>query len=152
MPPAEIAALARTLLDQHGLPDWQFRMDHARQRCGSCHYNRKEITLSKHFAQLNGGHEIRNTLLHEIAHALAGPGQAHGPVWRAAARRVGARVEATTDNAQMPAPPWALRCNHCGQVVARRFRRSLDLARHRCAHCGVRRGTLAWHRQGPPGA
>lgn len=42
----------------------------------------------------HGAKEVHETILHEIAHALAGPGAGHGPKWREMARRVGARDNA----------------------------------------------------------
>jgi len=140
--------MARGLLEEHGLSGWQFQIDNARQRCGSCHYQRREITLSRHFIKLNSATEIRITLLHEIAHALVGPGQAHGPQWQQAARRLGIPVQATTATAHMPEPAWRLHCRNCLQIVARRHRRSLKLANHRCAHCGPQLGLLEWQANG----
>ena len=142
--PQQAISLALQELSRHGLDEWSFRLDHARQRCGSCHFTRREITISKHLLVRNDPAEFLNTLRHEIAHALVGPGHAHDAVWRAAARRVGARPEATNPTADMPPPRWALTCDHCRQVIARRHRRSLDLRTVRCAACGVYRGTVQW--------
>ncbi|MEM7099066.1 MAG: SprT-like domain-containing protein [Pseudomonadota bacterium] len=139
-----IKRLAEELLQLHGLDDWSFRLDHARQRCGSCNYRDREISLSRHFATLNNELEIRNTLLHEIAHALVGPNNAHNAKWRAMARQIGARPEATNDQAHMPGPKWLLVCNDCDQVVAHRHRRQLNLDRVRCALCAPHRGELRW--------
>ena len=143
------ARLARDLFAEHGLDGWVFRFDHARQRCGSCNYTRREITLSRHFVAANDADEIRATLLHEIAHALVGPGKAHGREWRAAARRIGAPLTATNPTATMPVPRWRLVCTQCRQTVAERHRRSLDLRRVRCGYCRTGDGTLEWVGQHP---
>ena len=73
--------LAWDLMRQHGLADlgWRFRFDHARRRFGSCKYREKAITLSRPLTLLNGEAEVRDTVLHEIAHALC-PGDGHGPL------------------------------------------------------------------------
>ena len=42
----------------------------------------------------SGGAEIRDTVLHEIAHALVGPEARHGPEWKAIAKRLGATPRA----------------------------------------------------------
>lgn len=81
--------LAVSLLRQHGLHEWTFRFDHARRRFGACRYAQKAITLSRHLTFLNGDEQVRDTILHEIAHALAGPRHGHDAVWRATARRIG---------------------------------------------------------------
>ena len=141
---------ARQLLDTHGLASWSVRLDHARQRCGSCHFKRREITLSRHFVSLNDSVEIEATVLHEIAHALAGPRAGHGQRWQQIAQRIGAPLQTTNDSAVMPEPAWGLRCVSCAVIVARRHRRSLKLDLVRCKHCGPRLGLLNWVRLNNP--
>ncbi len=87
--------------------------------------------------------EIQATLLHEIAHALVGPGKAHGREWQAAARQIGAPVQATNPDANMSEPRWVLVCVSCEAVVAKRHRRSLDLSR---VACGLCRSSLIWEK------
>ncbi len=137
---------ANELLRQHQLPDWTVRLDHARQRCGACHFGPREITLSRYFVQLNDPAEIDATILHEIAHALAGLRAGHGPRWLQIAERIGAPLHTTNHSAAMPAPPWGLRCITCEAIVARRHRRSLNLDHVRCKHCGTEQGVLRWER------
>jgi predicted SprT family Zn-dependent metalloprotease len=136
--------IARQLMNRHGLDDWHLHFDHARQRCGSCNFTNHQISLSKHFIGLNDLAEVRNTILHEIAHALAGPGVAHGPEWQAVARQIGAPIRATNATAEMPEPPWQLHCVSCTRVVAKRHRRSLNLDRTRCRYCGIKGSRLQW--------
>lgn len=136
--------LARHLMSQHGLSDWGIRLDHARQRCGSCHYTKREITLSKHFVRLNDDVEVRDTILHEIAHALVGPRTAHGPRWQQTAARIGAPVRATNTSAAMPEPAWHLQCESCLRIVAKRHRKKIRLQHARCSYCGLDRGVLRW--------
>lgn len=133
------------LMSKHGLKGWSFSLDHARQRCGSCNYTNKVISISRHFVALNSEDEITNVGLHEIAHALVGPGQGHNLAWREMALRIGARAEVyAPDHINMPQPKWSLVCEHCAQVVARRHRKSLRLEQVRCATCGPSIGTLSW--------
>lgn len=84
--------LARTLMDQHGLADWQFVFDRARRRFGVCRPRNKTIGLSAYLVHLNSDEEVRDTILHEIAHALT-PGDNHGDKWKAACVRIGAKPE-----------------------------------------------------------
>ena len=86
----ETAHLARKLMDRHGLKDWELGFSAAKTRLGSCDSGRKIIRLSlKHAAGSPEG-EVKDTILHEIAHALAGPAARHGPEWKAVASRLGA--------------------------------------------------------------
>ena len=82
-------ALAGELMRQHLGTEWQFRFDHAKRRAGACHYHTREITVSRYFIAQATADEFRQVLLHEIAHALAGPATGHGPVWRRTARSIG---------------------------------------------------------------
>ncbi|XOV85613.1 MAG: SprT-like domain-containing protein [bacterium] len=139
-----VRELAQSLMQAHGLKNWRFRLDHARQRLGACHFASREITLSEHYIQANDLADIRSTLLHEIAHALCGPGEGHGPLWKATAARIGASTDVTHNSARMPAYKWHLQCRHCKKVVAQRHRRVLKLETARCRRCGIERGLLRW--------
>ncbi len=86
----EVAAQARELMDRHGLGDWSFRFNAARKKLGVCHYREKLILLSREHAADGTPVQVTDTILHEIAHALAGPRAGHGPVWKEIARRLGA--------------------------------------------------------------
>ena len=141
-----VQQMAHSLMQEHGLTGWRFRLDHARQRCGACHFNSREITLSRHYVADNDLTDIRATILHEIAHALCGPGVGHGEKWRCTALRIGASTEVTHSTARMPEPSWHLQCINCNSIVARRHRRVLKLDTARCRHCGITRGLLRWIR------
>ena len=56
--------------------NWKFKFDNAKRRFGCCYYSTKTISLSKSMANLNPN-EIKNTILHEIAHILTGIGNGH---------------------------------------------------------------------------
>ncbi len=139
-----VKRLALELMHKHGLTDWRFRLDHARQRLGACHFTSREITLSKHYVTQNDLTDIRNTVLHEIAHALCGPGVGHSRQWKITAERIGASTAVTHDTASMPEPRWHLECLHCNSIVAQRHRRVLKLETARCRKCGIERGRLRW--------
>src|SRR4051812_49651304 len=100
----EAQHLARDLMDRHGLADWRFQFDHARRRFGSCRIRTRTITLSRPLTLLNPEDQVRDTILHEIAHALT-PGDGHGTKWRAAGARGGARPPRGFGGAGGGAPP-----------------------------------------------
>ena len=66
---------------RHGLGDWTFQFDRAKRRFGACNYTTRTISLSRTLTRLNDDAAVRETLLHEIAHALT-PGAGHGPAWQ----------------------------------------------------------------------
>lgn len=140
-------ALAETLLARHGLEDWSVTFDRARRRLGSCRPATRRITLSGPLTRLNGEDVVRDTILHEIAHALA-PGDGHGPGWRAACRRVGAVPKscAASGEVVLPPAPYALVCDRCGARYAR-FRRTRG--RYVCGRCRRASGVEAPLRWAP---
>ena len=73
---------ADALIALHLDPSWSFGFDHARTRAGLCNYSQKRITVSRHLAARYDDDDIHQVLLHEIAHALAGPRAGHGPRWK----------------------------------------------------------------------
>ena len=88
------AAMARSLMDEHGLGAWTFAFLEAERRLGDCHFRDRVIRIGRAHALDASDAEIRDTILHEIAHALAGPEARHGPEWKATARRIGATPRA----------------------------------------------------------
>ena len=140
--PFDAQQLAVRLMREHGLHEWRFRFDHAKRRFGSCRPTQKLITLSRPLVILNEEAEVRDTVLHEIAHALT-PGDGHGARWRAACARIGARpVRCYTDD-KVVSPPrkaaayrWG--CHSCDWWVDRR---RLSRRQYVCAKC---RGPLLY--------
>jgi len=136
MDPAHARDLAIDLMQRHGVGDWGFRFDHARRRLGCCHYGSRTLSLSRPLTLLNPEAVVRDTILHEIAHALT-PGAGHGAAWRVRAAALGARPRACADAADvaMPPAPYALVCGHCGARLAR-YRR--PRRRYVCRPCWQR--------------
>jgi len=81
--------LATELMTRHGLAGWRFELDRAKRRAGICRHQQRTIGLSAPLTRLHPEAEVRDTILHEIAHALAGPRAGHGPAWVATALRIG---------------------------------------------------------------
>ena len=69
--------------------DWSFEFDNAKRRFGCCNYRKKKITLSAPLTELRDESFVKNTILHEIAHALVGGRHGHDNVWRAKAIEIG---------------------------------------------------------------
>jgi len=90
----QIKLFALEQMEKWGVSDWNFVWDNkAVQRYGQCRYGSKEIGISKKLASINSLEETKDTVLHEIAHALTGPGHGHDRLWKQKCVLVGARPE-----------------------------------------------------------
>jgi predicted SprT family Zn-dependent metalloprotease len=136
MHPIDARELALRLMRDHGLAGWGFRFDRARRRFGSCRSTERVITLSRPLVILNSADQVRDTILHEIAHALS-PGDGHGSVWRQKCREIGAAPRRcyTDDEVLSPArgaARYRFGCHACGWWVERR---RLMRRKYVCAKC-----------------
>ncbi len=99
--------MAAQLLEQHGLDDWEIEFDNAKRRAGVCRYARRVIGLSAPLTRLHPVDEVRETILHEIAHALVGPQHGHDQVWAAQAKAIGSNaVRCVPSDAPKVPAPW----------------------------------------------
>jgi hypothetical protein len=110
--------LAERLMAQLGLTDtgWTFTLDQSLTRLGLCQYGPKVISLGTVYVVSADEVSVRDTLLHEIAHALVGPHvltptgavvrngrgrpakTGHGWQWRVKAREIGGTGKSTGEN------------------------------------------------------
>lgn len=90
----EVLQLGNELLSKHNLPDWKFKTDKAIVRFGVTFFKEKVISVSLPLCEINSREEIIDTILHEIAHAIAGYKDGfHGATWKKVARKIGARPD-----------------------------------------------------------
>ncbi len=129
--------LAQQLLTQHGLTEkgWRVQLDRAKRRCGQCRYRSRVISLSEFHVKNNSIEEVRDTILHEIAHALVGPGHHHNHVWQAMCVRIGAKPRRLAgENVVSVKGRWTAQCLNC-QRSYYRHRRPQQLTGYRCCAC-----------------
>lgn len=131
----EAEYMAEILIHKH-LPetDWTFEWDNAVRRFGCTHFRTKTITLSIKLTTMNEYDHVRDTVLHEIAHVLAGPKHGHDIVWKTQCRRIGADPTRCYDSSEVnqPPPKWRGTCPE-GHVVYRNRR-----VRIACTKCCVK--------------
>jgi predicted SprT family Zn-dependent metalloprotease len=139
----EIRQLAADLFALYGLAGWSLEFNRGKRTMGLCLYGSKTIALSVHFVERNQDEAIRDTLLHEIAHALVGPGHGHDASWKRKCLEVGARPERLSYEVNMPEGRWQAQCGHCGRLH-HRHRKPKWMKGWYCTPCGKERGQLAW--------
>jgi predicted SprT family Zn-dependent metalloprotease len=131
-----VKVLADKLLNQYGLfcEGWRFNFDKAKRRAGSCKFSNKKITLAKAYAGQENLKEVKNTLLHEIAHALVGPEQGHNQNWRIKALEIGCDAE-RCHQVVFTKPRYRLTCkNKCFEVFRHRVNQTF-LQTNFCSKC-----------------
>jgi predicted SprT family Zn-dependent metalloprotease len=135
--------MAQEFLTVHGLHDWKFRFNRCKTSLGLCVHRRRSIELSIYLVErANPLEEIRDTILHEIAHALVGPKHGHDAVWRRKCRQIGAKP-IRCGQANMPEGCWRARCCGCGGSF-NRHRKPKRTRGWFCTRCGPNRGRLVW--------
>lgn len=128
---ADAQTLLLEKMAEHGLVElgWKMNWDDAKKRFGYCSIGKKVISLSRPLTEANPESEVLDTILHEIAHALASlEHQAdcgHDERWKAVCRRIGARPEACfgEDEVVMPEAPWVLAHAETGEVFCSYLRK-----------------------------
>jgi predicted SprT family Zn-dependent metalloprotease len=150
---AEAQQLALDLMHQHGLlqAGWQFRWNNGKRQLGVCRVRRnrlprsadftevKTIGLSRHLVALNSDEEVRDTILHEIAHAIAGVKNGHNHLWKETCRKIGARPRRLAgEGVKVVQAPYIIVCDCCQRSLGKRHRRvsARKLARSYCRSCG----------------
>lgn len=99
---------ARRLIAAH-LNGWTFQWARrSTSRLGTCDARKRLVLLNPLHVLHDSGDDVKDTILHEIAHALAweAHGRAawnHGPLWKAWAVKVGARPHLSKET-KIPQP------------------------------------------------
>jgi SprT protein len=134
----EAKALAEELIAEHLDASWTFGWINHLTVMGQCSHHQRRILLARKLTPIADDDAVRDTILHEIAHALAGPSHDHDATWRRLARSLGCPDTAHIDPARVGNPretlaPWVGTCpaGHVSEV--RYFRK--PRARYACSVC-----------------
>ena len=139
---ATIREFANEQLQKWGLADWNFEFNRRKNALGLCNFKSKTVYVSQYFT--SDLDKVRDTVLHEVAHALAFVRyghKRHGWQWVICCRQVGANPVPCHDITDMehtrPEESWRTVCCNCGKVTGKSYRRRQEktLARRRCL-CG----------------
>jgi len=133
--------LTNYLMYKHDLPyDWKFRWQNKKNALGTCSYRNKLIKLSEWYVELNDIEEVKDTILHEIAHALAYVrygklGLGHGLLWKRVCQEIGAIPKSCSkDNLNKPKDHY--KYNHtCKCGIHYGMHRLRKHYKYRCPKC-----------------
>lgn len=86
-----VQTLTESLLSEHGLTEqgWTYKPSRALTYAGQCRYASRVIAISTKWAEHISDEEVRNTILHEISHAIVGYSAKHNSTWKAHHRSIG---------------------------------------------------------------
>lgn len=122
----KVKVLALNLMLEYKLPKkcWTFEFTRSKRTFGWCDSTNKIISLSKHLSLLNDEPQIRNTILHEIAHALVGAKHGHNHYWLRVAQSIGCDGQRCYSNDEVVTPPRKFKgtCPECGYTVRKHKR------------------------------
>lgn len=145
----EALHLANKLLKENGLSDWTVTIKNLKRTLGMCRYKSKTIVLGRFYLAAGSDEHIIDTILHEIAHALAGPGAGHGPKWKTACQKIGAIPKACCKDVTTPIGRYYAICPNCG-IKYEYYRRpkyglgdpKTGVTSYHCSVCGRGKGNL----------
>ena len=119
---AKLEMMAKDCLFHHGLAQqgWTVVWNNRKRSMGRCNYRTKAIELSRPVAILNNEDEMLDTVLHEIAHALAGYEASHNRTWKICAMSIGARPQHCGGSKVIHVPgKFQAVCPACGKTFNR---------------------------------
>ncbi len=105
----EFTVLARQEMSRFALSGWSFAFDNAKVIFGRCYFYNKKITMSLPLFEANKTNnfiQVWDTLLHEMAHALAfihDNHHQHGKEWKEWCVKVGAKPQRCYTDAEVTA-------------------------------------------------
>jgi len=112
-----IRYLVETNLMNHNLKNkgWSFKLlTTSKRQHGYCDYTNKVIAISKYYIGTEFFNELRDTVLHEIAHALT-PGEHHSKKWKNICLRLRIKPERVTYTILIERK-WLILCEQCGII------------------------------------
>lgn len=129
--------MALELMSKHGLlaNGWTFNFDNARSRLGCCKHRQRIISLSTRWVEVLDETKVRDTILHEIAHALVGGGHGHDYVWQRKALEIGCvgnRCYNATGK-KTPESKYIAICHGCGTKHKRNRKQKAGIS----SSCGI---------------
>lgn len=133
MEKAEAKQIANERINHFLGDSWTFEFMTKKRVFGTCCYKTKTISLSVFYIKLAEFADIEETIMHEIAHALVGPGHGHDEHWKAQMRALGypnakatRRIEHTSIDSYIESGAKWLLIEPNGKIVREWYRKPAD--------------------------
>ena len=130
----------KLLFKKHKLHDWSVGINNRKCALGVCNYRKKTITYSSWLMPLVKENEIKNTVIHEVAHSLT-PHHGHDDIWADLCFRLGGKINRIAADTEFSVnihsemnkqSKYTLTCPVCGRKHA--FYRKLK-KKYSCEDC-----------------
>lgn len=118
----EAKELALKLMSEHLNDSWRFEFMNSKKAIGQCrqmrYVNAGWIRLSRVLVPVLSEAEVKDTILHEIAHALVGAHHGHDWVWQRKALEIGCNGQRTAkiDVVNQVNYKYKATCPCCGNI------------------------------------
>lgn len=150
---ANLQFLALDLMTYHGLiqQGWKFSWSKRKRVAGLCSYNTRTLEFSTVISLAGSQEDFKDTVLHEIAHALVGSGEGHGPIWKAKAISIGCSGSRTSDvTLPIEHSNWSGVCALGHRVGVSRKPKYIDMENsYTCGKCapGIKSHIVTWFKK-----
>jgi len=144
----EVSDIARKLLKKHNVKDWTFKYQTLAEMntkgkyvLGRCDYAMKDIILCRELTQHETNIDrIRNTILHEIAHAIdytqRGTKSGHDKNWTKIAKSIGCSGNKCGDTSNVSLAGFAKWIGKCPKCNKKYYKMVKPKTRMSCGKCG----------------
>lgn len=141
--------MATSIMREHNLTGWTFGFNRRKTANGLCYEGRKLIELSVYFVEHNTPERVKMTILHEVAHALAGHAAGHGPKWQRICVAIGGNGQRcnASEHTEKVSYAWTGTCP--GGHTHQQHRAPLRVKA--CGQCATKwkpENIIVWHQHG----
>jgi len=137
----DITTIACNLLTIHKLYNWKFSFNTAKRQLGLCDYKEKTISVSENIVTVPMK-TVKNVILHEIAHALAGHGNGHNYTWKRKAISIGCDGRRTSSVSMKSHHKWIWSCTN--KLCVRYYEKIKAHRKYKTHVCGECRSKIKW--------
>lgn len=106
-------SIAEALLEKHDLRGWKAYWSGMRKSLAETDHREKQIVFSKYFISKASFEEFVGVALHEITHAMLGPGYGHGDEFVELCREISGSDEYAVPSANFDISRYMFTCPEC---------------------------------------
>ena len=128
----EAILICADVMIKNNLDKWTVKVHSRRKALADCSSKLKTIRFSKHFLCIANREQLEGVTLHEIAHALVGPGHGHDTVFKQKCTELGVDSKYANAKAEGISLPYkySLTCTECFTTTKSNVKK-----RYSCSNC-----------------